>query len=635
MPPGTDRDASSTRSLPPKGSFGWILLERGLLSATQLERAVERQRERQDQGDFARLGHVLVEMGFLTPAQVREVLQAQAIVILTCEACSSQFNIEGYSPKFRYSCPSCRGALQEADALQNVAVQDQLEVGQDPNDTARLTRPGDSNTAKIRWLKRLGGYEILGELARGGMGIVYKARQVELDRIVALKTIRQEELDSESGAADSFLREARALAGLRHPNIVAVHDVGSHQGIDYFSMGFIEGLPLDKHMQRHALAPREAAEIILQVAEAMAYAHGQGVVHRDIKPANVMYEASSRTPFLIDFGIAKRLEGPRKQYDEEEDLLGSIPYMAPEYVEGLAYDELCDLYSLGVVFYELIAGIDALPYFDEDTRRFLEQIVTGEPRPLTDWAPGIDPELDRIVQRMIAKRDRRFDSMRAVANALRRWLLEDSGQAQRAGVEARLGAAAATPPPQAPLEPAPAPGARGRSEPPQTAPGPLAGAATSRAAEPAPEASRAAQAPQAPPESAPARARPAARISPAALALGAVAAAALLGMLWTRAELDRLREAVAAQQAELSRRSADEQCRMAQEQARRLLELGQQQAALDVCSQQIERHRGSGAAAVADLLRLRGELRAALGLPGADEDLADAERLAAGDDHSR
>lgn len=108
MPVGAESN-TPIKSSPPRGSFGWILLERGLLTPEQLDQAVAHQRQRQDQGDFARLGHVLVEMGFLTPAQVQDVLRAQAIVILTCEACSSQFNIEGYSAKFRYQCPSCRG----------------------------------------------------------------------------------------------------------------------------------------------------------------------------------------------------------------------------------------------------------------------------------------------------------------------------------------------------------------------------------------------------------------------------------------------------------------------------------------------------------------------------------------------
>ena len=405
-------------------TFGQVLIQLGLLTPEQLTKALETQQERSRRGDFARLGHILVELGFLTNEQVQEVLRAQEITILQCEACTSQFNVRGFNADLRYECPKCHGDLRRSGELKNVAVQDQLQARspvEGLDDTVRLTRAEDSNTARIRQLRLLGKYEILGELARGGMGIIYKARQLDLERIVALKTLRQEELDKPD-AASRFLHEAQAVAKLRHPNIVAVYEVGTHDGIEYFTMEFIEGLPLDRHMLRAEIKARKAIEIVAPVAEALDYAHRQGVVHRDLKPANIILDKEG-VPFLVDWGIAKHMDQGLAP-DEEEDLLGSIPYMAPEYVEGAEYDELCDVYSLGVLLYEVIGGPNCLPFYDPDTRRFLEKIMCEKHEPIRNKVPDIDEGVERIVEKMIAPRAQRYRSAREVVVDMRRWLLQ-------------------------------------------------------------------------------------------------------------------------------------------------------------------------------------------------------------------
>ena len=557
------------------GSFGRILIELGLLTDEQLGRALETQRERSRRGDFARLGHILVEMGFLTPSQVQEVLRAQQITILACEACASQFNVRGYDEQLRYECPKCHAHLRPAQALKNVAVQDQLQassVGMD--DTVRLLRTDETHTARIRQLKLLGRYEILGEIARGGMGIIYKARQLDLDRTVALKTLRQEEL-SKPDAAARFRGEAQAVARLRHPHIVAVHEVGSFGGIEYFTMEFVEGLPLDRRILRDpGLTPRQAVEIVLPICEALEYAHSKGVIHRDLKPANIIIDTEGM-PFLVDWGIAKRLETPPASEDgdappaprasavpvpdEEEDLLGSIPYMAPEYVEGSAYDELCDLYSLGVVLYEVLGGPNCLPYYDPDTRKFLERIMQEPPRPILSRAPDLDPELAGIVDKMIAPRARRYRSMREVVVDLRRWLLVD-----------------------------------GRA----TAP-------TARAD------------------------RPHASPWPGTLLLGAllVSSSGLALTAWSlqdaRAELARARLALGQHE----QTQAQELVALHLREALALERLGEQEAAVVVCTRAIDRFGQSGLKELAQVYQLRARLRRALGDAGAGEDELAARRL--------
>ena len=447
--PAVHSGATPTPGGQEAGSFGRILMDLGLLSDEQLRRALETQRERSRRGDFARLGHILVEMGFVTPEQVQQVLRAQQITILACEACGSQFNVRGFDQRTRYQCPKCHGQLQTAQSLKHVYVQDQLQAApptpQALDDTARLTRPEETHTARIRQLKLLGRYEILGELARGGMGIIYKARQLDLDRVVALKTLRQEEL-AKPDAAARFRGEAQAVARLRHPHIVAVHEVGSFDGIEYFTMEFVEGLPLDRRILRDPrLTPRQAVEIVVPIAEALEYAHTKGVVHRDLKPANIIID-SDGIPFLVDWGIAKRMDEGLAA-DEEEDLLGSIPYMAPEYVEGAAYDQLCDLYSLGVVLYEALGGPNCLPYYDPDTRRFLEQIMQEPPKPILSRVPDLDVQLAEIVERMIAPRPQRYGSMHQVVDDLRRWLLRED---KMAGVGPSTAKLLRSPPPRHP-----------------------------------------------------------------------------------------------------------------------------------------------------------------------------------------
>ena len=161
---------STEPKLPPEGSFGRIVIDLGFMSVEQLDEALKIQAERQERGDFARLGHILVEKGYLTPGQVQEVLEAQKIVILLCGGCGTQYNIRGYSPRFHYECPRCHGELKPG-SVNSVMVEDQLQA-KHTDTKVLLTRPDETNTAKIRMLKRLGKYEILGEIARGGQGVV-------------------------------------------------------------------------------------------------------------------------------------------------------------------------------------------------------------------------------------------------------------------------------------------------------------------------------------------------------------------------------------------------------------------------------------------------------------------------------
>src|SRR5437870_1167278 len=199
--------------------------------------------------------------------------------------------------------------------------------------------------------------EILGLVGQGGMGTVYRARQRQLDRLVALK-ILPAEVSQDPAFAERFMREARALARLSHPNIVAVHDFGQADGFYYFLMEFIDGATLRQVLAEGKLAPREALAIVPQVCEGLQYAHDQGVVHRDIKPENILLDKMGRVK-IADFGLA-RLVGTDTgsgRLTQSREVMGTPHYMAPEQVEKpQSVDHRADIYSLGVVFYEMLTG---------------------------------------------------------------------------------------------------------------------------------------------------------------------------------------------------------------------------------------------------------------------------------------
>jgi serine/threonine protein kinase len=228
-----------------------------------------------------------------------------------------------------------------------------------PGATAAGSRPVGAidiaNAADMA--KRLPQFEILQLLGRGGMGVVYKARQIELDRIVALKILPPGEFDSPK-FVERFRREARSLAKLSHPNIVGVYDFGQSEGLFYFVMEFVDGLNLRQMILDHRLSPTNALAIVPRICDALQYAHEEGVVHRDIKPENILIDKRGRVK-IADFGLAKLLG--REEIDSRLTVsgvtLGTPRYMAPEQVEQPQnVDHRADIYSLGVVFYEMLTG---------------------------------------------------------------------------------------------------------------------------------------------------------------------------------------------------------------------------------------------------------------------------------------
>lgn len=269
-------------------------------------------------------------------------------------------------------------------------------------------------------LRRFGDFELLNEIARGGMGVVYQARQVSLNRIVAIKMILAGAFASEE-EVKRFLYEAEAAAQLNHPSIVPIYEIGQHDGQHYFSMGYIEGTSLAKRLLGGPLPPAEAARLVQQVAEAVEYAHSRHVIHRDLKPANILID-SRGVPCVSDFGLAKRLEADSALTGTGQ-ILGTPSYMPPEQAAA-KFDQIgpwSDVYSLGAV---LFAALTGRPPFQAATPLdTLLQVQQQEPVSLRTLNDKIPVDLETIVLKCLDKSPaRRYATAQQLADELQRFL---------------------------------------------------------------------------------------------------------------------------------------------------------------------------------------------------------------------
>ena len=270
--------------------------------------------------------------------------------------------------------------------------------------------------------QRIGRYRIERVLGKGGFGLVYLAHDEQLNRRVAMK-VPHAKLISKPEDAEAYLAEARTVANLDHPGIVPVHDAGSTDECPcYVVSKYIEGVDLSTKLKQHRLKYREAAEIVATVAEALHYAHKQGLVHRDVKPGNILIGKDGK-PYVVDFGLALREEniGKGPKY------AGTPAYMSPEQArgEGHRVDGRSDVFSLGVVFYELLAGRQ--PFRGDTHAELLEQVTSYEARPLRQYDEKLPKELERICHKAMTKRaSERYSSAHDMAEDLRHFLAEQT-----------------------------------------------------------------------------------------------------------------------------------------------------------------------------------------------------------------
>jgi serine/threonine protein kinase len=240
-------------------------------------------------------------------------------------------------------------------------------------------------------------YKILEKLGEGGMGVVYKAEDLKLERIVALKFLKTEALGNAKGKW-RFVREAQAAAALDHPNICTVHEIDEAEGRTFIVMAYVEGQNLQKKIESGPLQPDEALDIAIQAAEGLQAAHEKGITHRDIKPANIMMTTKGQVK-LMDFGLAK-LAG-WTVLTKEGIIMGTAAYMSPEQVRGEELDHRSDIYSMGVVLYQLLTG--ELPFEEAYHLAVMYAIANEAPKPPRELNPAIPPQLEAVILKAMEK----------------------------------------------------------------------------------------------------------------------------------------------------------------------------------------------------------------------------------------
>jgi WD40 repeat protein/tRNA A-37 threonylcarbamoyl transferase component Bud32 len=325
-----------------------------------------------------------------------------------------------------------RAFFADYDQLDRQAAE--LRLSADPNLTTDQAPPGADATglAGLPRVRYFGDYELLEVIARGGMGVVYKARQVSLNRLVALKMILKGELATPRDVA-RFRAEAEAAANLDHPHIVPIYEVGEHDGQQYYAMRYIEGTSFTRRPRADA---RKEAGLIATVARAVHYAHQHGILHRDLKPSNILIDPAG-VPYVADFGLAKRVDVDRS-LTESGALVGTPRYMAPEQAAGRKdLTVAADVYSLGVVLYERLTG--QTPFKGETPLEILRQVREAEPPRPSSITTGLSRDLETICLKCLEKDPmKRYGSAEALADDLGCWLRGEPIQARRVGQAERL-----------------------------------------------------------------------------------------------------------------------------------------------------------------------------------------------------
>lgn len=289
-------------------------------------------------------------------------------------------------------------------------------------------------------ITQYGRYQVQSEIGRGSMGVVYKALDPKIDRIIALKVLKQHHV-TDSDMVKRFLREAKAAGRLSQSNIVMVYDVGQDHGTVYIAMELVEGEGLDRIIKKGPLHPDQAIDIIRQVAVALDYAHKQQIVHRDIKPSNIIMTPEGEIK-ITDFGIARIVDAPGSEQTQVGSILGTPSYMSPEQVRGQKVDGRSDLFSLGTILYEMITG--EKPFKGSNFMSIFHSIATLElPHPSSHNA-NVPVELEKVISKALHKDpDNRFQTGAEFAKALENCATgldsESTVVGQRSGTQSKNG----------------------------------------------------------------------------------------------------------------------------------------------------------------------------------------------------
>src|SRR5436190_10743668 len=379
--------------------FGKLAVALGFLPPEDLEKILRIQSDLHKIGVDRRLGELLLEKRILSREQVLLVLRAQGKRIMSCHGCRKSYNVHHYKPTETYTCKHCTAELSLPTKPVTPSVSDSITIAT-TSLRKKTGKPRLKPTVSAELVHLLSGYEIVKRLGQGGMGTVYKARDLIGSRWVAVKLLAPF-LASDEEYVKRFFQEARNLQKLHHPNIVAAYDAGVTGEQKFFIMEYVDGPSLEEVLHKKGvLKANLALEIVRQVAQALDYAWTHSIIHRDIKPPNIML-SHDRTVKLCDLGLSKDMTN-----DASLTITGSVncspPYASPEQAQGSrTMDIRSDVYSLGVSLFQMLCG--ELPFKGNAPGQFLIQHVTKAPPDPRTKNSKISESVGALILRMLEK----------------------------------------------------------------------------------------------------------------------------------------------------------------------------------------------------------------------------------------
>ncbi len=413
--------------------LGRLLIRQGLATEKQVYECLRIQAELSEQGQPApRLGDLLVRKGFLTTDAVASALHVHPKAFFYCPSCSTRFSTLAVDTGRRYACKKCGTTLLREEK----PPEDQLlPISHSP-------LPDEVAAAAANPANRYAGgrYLLIKEVGRGGMGIVWKAWQNDLERCVAIKQM-SEGLWGEN-ELKRFFREAHTAANLSHANIATIYEVGTHEGKGFIAMEYVDGEALSWYQfgppqtGRHApgrpsrhLQLNAALQIVRDAALAVDYAHSKGVIHRDIKPHNIMLARGGGRVYVMDFGLAKPVK-TKDGISMGDTIVGTPPYMSPEQARGDAVDKRTDVYALGALLYYVLT--EHAPFSGHSPAETLMKVLADDPVPPRQHSPGVHADLELVAMKCLEKdKRRRYETAKAFADDLTRHLAGEPVRARR------------------------------------------------------------------------------------------------------------------------------------------------------------------------------------------------------------
>jgi serine/threonine protein kinase len=401
--------------------FGQILLKQGVAGSDEINQALRAQAEAAERGEMPvpRLGQILMDMGVSDEKTIQKTLQIQYKTLYECPGCTLRYNLVNAESGKQYRCKKCGALLAPKPPGTGVKADEsayglKLEVAEDLPPEVLEAEKDPSN--------RFDKYVLLHEIGRGGMGTVYRAYQKDLKRTVAMKLLRS----GDEETRERFIREAQTAGRLKHPGIVSVYEIGRWNNVPYLTMEYIDGLPLDESGK---LPVKRACQLLRDVALAVDFAHGKGVIHRDLKPENILLDRDGRA-YVTDFGLAREVSAGGKNLTLEGVVVGTPAYMSPEQAQGARdLDGRSDVAALGAVLYETLTGVQ--PFTGATPIDVALAVIHKDPVPLRRLSPEVPPDLEAICLKAMEKeRERRYPTARAFAEDLQRFQEGEAVQAK-------------------------------------------------------------------------------------------------------------------------------------------------------------------------------------------------------------